>query len=118
MSESSPSYCELCEQENGNAYNLATHLASKAHRAKVEAVVAEDTERLNTSKSALAVVEQRLKTVNGSIGENDGILNAQREEIETNASTIKEQSEQKQKTAVEVSALKPELDALIQKTEP
>ncbi len=118
MSESSPFYCELCEQENGNAYNLATHLGSKAHRAKVEAVVAEYTERLNVSKSALSAVEQRIAALTAQVEENEESLTVRREEAEANDVVIKEQCRQIQKNAVDITALKSECDSLTEKVEP
>src|SRR6267143_3378959 len=118
MSESSAFYCELCGKENFNAYNLATHLASKAHREKVEAIVSDYTERLNASRSELAAVEQKISARSAEVEEAEERLSAQREEAEANDVVIKEQREQIQKNAEMLSAQTPELDALTAKVEP
>jgi chromosome segregation ATPase len=111
-SESKPFFCETCDKECGNESNLKGHLASRNHREKIDALIAEDTERLSAAKLELATVEQSvsgLRAVEQSFSVKVDGLN---EEIDSNEAVLKEQSEQIQKNVTELSVQKPELERL------
>jgi len=101
------------EQRKRELAELTASVAGKEQRfVEVDVAFAQITKSFEARSAELAAVEQRLKTVNDSIEENDSVLDSQREDIGTNVSILEEQRKQLQKNVEVLSTQTPQLDAL------